>query len=162
MRRTRISLALGLALFTSATILTSSPAGIVGSKHDFSRIGGESGNKICTPCHTPYRSSEALAMPIWNAGATEWAYDLYVSGAGRIRMTPHGAKSQLCLSCHDGTIARIDCPDSFKLQWRWSFPVDRLLECTRCHRTHEPDESAMSDRPGTESDRFTCTRCHLK
>lgn len=67
--------------------------------------------EICVFCHTPHGAS-SLAQ-LWNRGDTGAAYTMYssdylaalVGGAGYGTPSQPKAKSKLCLSCHDGTIA---------------------------------------------------------
>lgn len=83
---------------------------IVGSAHDFS-TSNWSGGQICVACHTPHGGNTSVTdAPLWNHTLSTATYTLYTSGtlnAGPLAQ-PSGV-SKLCLSCHDGTVAR----DSF-------------------------------------------------
>lgn len=79
---------------------------IVGSPHDFS-ANGWSGGRICVACHTPHNGDLTVAAaPLWNHDVTTATFTMYARDSidGTIGTGPDGV-SQLCLSCHDGTVA---------------------------------------------------------
>ncbi|MFQ5798235.1 MAG: cytochrome c3 family protein [Bacteroidota bacterium] len=82
------------------------------TKHNLSvtGIGGvkaQSEQEICVFCHTPHRASADAQL--WNRQATAAAYTFYSSDYLTSKTYPAAAqpnaKSKLCMSCHDGTIA---------------------------------------------------------
>jgi predicted CXXCH cytochrome family protein len=99
-------------------------AAVAGSAHDLSITGtGVNGfrstnqTEICIFCHTPHSALKNDNIPLWNkALSTEATYGSYTSptfqgGANGVTgvtnaATGEGASvSNLCLSCHDGTVA---------------------------------------------------------
>lgn len=116
---------LTLVLVASLVLSFSSAVGatIVGSKHDLSPSGdatvrsdGADGNKqVCIYCHTPHNSD--TKGPLWNRkfGAPEGRYASWTLDGGDQTHTNvwggtgsgvfRGTSTDLCLSCHDGTIA---------------------------------------------------------
>lgn len=87
-------------------------ASIRNSKHDLSvsslaSIKAQSEQEVCVFCHTPHKSSAAAQL--WNHQATSANYTLYSSDYLTAKTYPSpaqpNAKSKLCMSCHDGTIA---------------------------------------------------------
>ena len=84
-------------------------ATIVGSPHDLSSTGPKlqlaTAIGVCDPCHTPHNAPSAQA-PLWDHQIVNTAaYTLYPSG-GTLNSTPGAVDgvSQLCMSCHDGTL----------------------------------------------------------
>jgi len=97
---------------------------IIGSDHDLSPTGGgyqvQGGfTEICFFCHVPHPSSSATAAtpPIWNHNLSSvGSYGVYssptfntlttnITDVGTAGVTPGAAVvSNLCLSCHDGTV----------------------------------------------------------
>ena len=112
-----------LLLLLLVTGTASAQALIRNSKHNFQSssvlagtgpIKAVSEEQICVYCHTPHGSSNAA--PLWNKTITAANYILYSSdylASLNPTGTPTGygvplqpkAKSKLCLSCHDGTLA---------------------------------------------------------
>jgi len=84
-------------------------AGIAGSKHDMrtwltDEAVGEGYDEVCVYCHTPHSASSAAQL--WNrTGVAIGSYMVYTSSTMNATPGQPGAGSQLCLSCHDGTIA---------------------------------------------------------
>lgn len=84
---------------------------IINSKHDLSAgslNGGitSSESQVCIFCHTPHNAT-ANTPPLWNRGIGAGSYQMYSNPGGiqgQIASAPDGG-SELCLSCHDGTIA---------------------------------------------------------
>ncbi len=75
-------------------------AGLEGSKHDFSKQPW-SGGETCGVCHTPHRDQLPTAAPLWDPNA-----DLTRSFGTSSLRAQAGPGTQMCLRCHDGTIAR--------------------------------------------------------
>ncbi|MFC1483461.1 cytochrome c3 family protein [Candidatus Neomarinimicrobiota bacterium] len=103
-----------LLVFTIPGVVLHAQSSIFNSKHDLSvsstgaTIKAETEDEVCVFCHTPH--SAAIYNQLWNreaAGAP--SYTLYTSSrltaAGYPTPSQPGEKSQLCMSCHDGTIA---------------------------------------------------------
>lgn len=92
---------------------------VVGSKHDLRLIGGGtpvgSGlEEVCVVCHTPHQPiSAASQRPLWNHElSTQATYGVYDSI--RLDSSPtdvggavagSASTTNLCLSCHDGTVS---------------------------------------------------------
>ena len=82
----------------SAVLLTAgqAAAGISGTEHDLRSYGLVNGTgEICIPCHTPHNADVSNPnLPLWNRGPS------------KSQTFPGiGWASDVCLSCHDGTIA---------------------------------------------------------
>ena len=78
---------------------------IAGSAHDFS-IYGWSGGRICIVCHTPHNADmTASDAPLWNHEVTAAVFTPYSSAWLNATVGQPTGVSQLCLSCHDGTVA---------------------------------------------------------
>lgn len=106
-----------LASFGSAPAL----AAVAGSAHDLSITGtGASGFKssdqteICIFCHTPHSALKNADIPLWNktlsAATTYGSYTSPTFQGGTNGITTGATEatagvSNLCLSCHDGTVA---------------------------------------------------------
>lgn len=92
-------------------------AGIDATKHNLSTSGtfatAKSDNpEICVFCHTPHDAIKNNNITLWNHTlSTQGSYGVYTSpsfnGSGTIADVGSGtaATSNLCLSCHDGTVA---------------------------------------------------------
>lgn len=109
--------ALSLVLVVSSVGLAGSgwaASAVSQTKHNFSASGWAQGNaiadpnqqQICVFCHTPHGATQG-AVPLWNKSLpSPTTYTPYSSSS--ITATdlsfPNGS-SQLCLSCHDGTVA---------------------------------------------------------
>lgn len=102
---------LSFGLLASSMVGFQATAGtITGSAHDFSGDGW-SGGRICIACHTPHNSDTTVSdAPLWNHELTTSTFTMYARSSldGTITGQPDGV-SRLCLSCHDGTVAK----DSF-------------------------------------------------
>ena len=79
-----------------------------GSKHDFSATGGgtikaSSGGAKCVFCHTPHTTAGQDVL--WNRAAVTGGSITYntvkYGGAGQAM----GTGTQMCMSCHDGSVA---------------------------------------------------------
>jgi len=82
-----------------------SQAEISGSAHDFSVTGWAEG-ELCLPCHTPHFSNQIVDdAPLWNHAVTTATFTTYTSPTLNAAVAPPTNNSQLCLSCHDGTVA---------------------------------------------------------
>lgn len=86
------------------TVAQKTPAGIEGSRHDFSGI--DANQQLCAFCHTAHNADTSVVdAPLWDHDVTTRNYQLYNSPTlDAVPSQPEGA-SRLCLSCHDGTIA---------------------------------------------------------
>lgn len=100
-------------------------AGIAASKHNLSavytgttpRTVSSDNVEICVFCHTPHGAIKTDNIPLWNQALSKvTAYEVYTSPNMRpgttsdalelaISPTNLPAVSNLCLSCHDGTVA---------------------------------------------------------
>jgi predicted CXXCH cytochrome family protein len=84
-------------------------AKVRGSKHDLSGRGGAGGSsdgmdQICFFCHTPH--TVAPVAPAWSKSQSGILYTPYWSPTLEARVGQPTGTSKICLSCHDGTIAR--------------------------------------------------------
>ena len=113
----------GVSGFLLALLVTFSggalAAGILGTKHDLSTSGGgtiksTTQSEICIFCHTPHDAIKNDNIPLWNHTMSAiTTYGVYTSPTlDATDMTDVGvaslasaAVSNLCLSCHDGTVA---------------------------------------------------------
>ena len=106
MKKILIFLSLLVGLFAAQLTMGQ----IAGSAHDFSGDSW-SGGEICIVCHTPHNAMTVSGAPLWNHALSATAsYTLYTSPT--LDATPMGQpiagsthNSQLCLACHDGTVA---------------------------------------------------------
>jgi predicted CXXCH cytochrome family protein len=93
-------------------------AGITGTKHDLSISGGgtiksSDQTEICVFCHTPHAALKNDNIPLWNHALSAQTYGVYTSPTiDATDLTEVGginestaAVSNLCLSCHDGSLA---------------------------------------------------------
>ncbi len=107
-----------IILIALAVVAGISSAGVVGSKHDLSTGGGTptaSVNEVCVYCHTPHQATAAAGQyPLWNhtlsAAGPYGAYTSTTLDADDVTAIPvavpgSASSSNLCLSCHDGTIS---------------------------------------------------------
>jgi hypothetical protein len=104
-----------LTVVTATLAAFTAQAGIVGTKHDFSRASWNTDtsdpNTVCGVCHTPHHA-DANAGPLWGhttITTTGWKmYSNLNSPGANIKyspaLAPTGA-SLACLSCHDGSVA---------------------------------------------------------
>ncbi len=107
----RIILLAIVVLVALATVATSQT--VVGSKHDLSTGGGitdksTNESQVCIFCHTPHQKT-VTASPLWNHTMSSQAtYGVYASASLDAVPTDIGGGtgvSNLCMSCHDGTVA---------------------------------------------------------
>ncbi len=100
--------------------VTTVQASIVNTKHNLSISGtgtikSTDETEICIFCHTPHQAIKNDNIPLWNHNlSTEVSYGVYTSPTfdGSSTVSDLGgtsaataAVSNLCLSCHDGTVA---------------------------------------------------------
>lgn len=93
---------------------------VVGSKHDLRATGGGTATgtglvQVCVVCHTPHQPTTAGGQdPLWNHTVSSAAnYGVYASSTLNAVPTNFGGGStpgtlnisQLCMSCHDGTVS---------------------------------------------------------
>jgi predicted CXXCH cytochrome family protein len=164
-------------------------SGLIGSKHDFTKVGG--GRELCLPCHTPHQLN--VPPPRLDHRPTTTAPLRPYRTLGE-ELT---GWSLLCLGCHDGTTA----PDVYnsphavnvagelgdmRLGTRGlrSHPVgikyppepekyyaaaaieaggllldDGRIQCTTCHDAHNTNRHAHMLRISNEGSRL-CLTCH--
>ena len=120
MKKFTLPALVGAALVASAMMgLTSQAvAGISATKHNLSTTGTgdiKSDNpEICVFCHTPHNAIKNDNIPLWNHELSATAnYGVYtspsfdgtdISDVGGVTEA-NASVTNLCLSCHDGTIA---------------------------------------------------------
>jgi predicted CXXCH cytochrome family protein len=120
--RTKVFMA-GLLIALTGVFAGGAWAGISTTKHNLSSLGTGTikgdGTEICIFCHTPHDAIKNGNIPLWNKKLSEVAlYGVYTSptmtatdgadiggamSGGAI--TASAAVSNLCMSCHDGTVA---------------------------------------------------------
>ena len=107
--RAKFLLACLMVMLTGQTLLAQFTGDVIGM-HD---LGPGSKSPItgarpdfCMYCHEPH-SGLGGRLPLWNQKLTVQSYSLYTSDTEKNRGTQPllGADSNLCLSCHDGTVA---------------------------------------------------------
>lgn len=115
--RNKSWLAGGLLLLAGMMAGGSALAGIATTKHNLSTSGtgtfkaapGDT-TEICVFCHTPHGANTTANTPLWNRTLSSVAaYGVY-SNTNSLDSTPAevaggATTTNLCLSCHDGTIA---------------------------------------------------------
>jgi predicted CXXCH cytochrome family protein len=101
-----------LALVIVCTAITAAQS-IIGTKHDLSTGGGiadrsTNESQVCIFCHTPHQAG-MTATPLWNHTLSATTnYGVYTSSTLNATPTNIGGgtgTSNLCMSCHDGTVA---------------------------------------------------------
>lgn len=119
-----LSMLLGMAGgATAATTGALTSTRITDTKHNLSpsstnTIKSANGTEICVYCHTPHNAQVNGSIPLWNhtmpsGGASSYgSYDsatfdgaATVADLERGGVTSNTTVSNLCLSCHDGTVA---------------------------------------------------------
>jgi predicted CXXCH cytochrome family protein len=91
---------------------------IAGLPHNFSTAPWNTynytttlGQQICQPCHTPHNGNSTIQLgqiaPLWNHQLSTATYSFYktIKDNTTMGVTAIDGTSQLCLSCHDGTVA---------------------------------------------------------
>src|ERR1039458_8640319 len=98
-----------MILLTGGTLLAQFSGDVIGM-HNLGRgskspVSGARPD-FCMYCHEPHNGIGGRT-PLWNQKLTTQSYSLYSSNTEKNRGTQPllGADSNLCLSCHDGTVA---------------------------------------------------------
>jgi predicted CXXCH cytochrome family protein len=87
---------------------------MLGTKHNLGVTGtgaihASSETQLCVFCHTPHVPRQFAAQPLWNHQLSSAEYTLYSSDyltdLNYNAPNQPNARSKLCLSCHDGTVA---------------------------------------------------------
>ena len=118
-----LALFVGTLLLFAATAQAERISDIRNTKHNFSatvipilpeqeftgpqrNAAAASETQICAFCHTPHGATKAPKAPLWNRNLSKATYKPYTSSSlDAIDLGQPRAKSKLCLSCHDGTLA---------------------------------------------------------
>jgi hypothetical protein len=113
----------GMMFVLSGIFAGEAMAAIAATKHNLSSshtatgqsIFSDTQTEICVFCHTPHAAIKNDSIPLWNHTlSTTAAYGVYTSptfdGAGTVAdlggvTEATATASNLCLSCHDGTVA---------------------------------------------------------
>jgi len=176
------------ALVTCAALLilvTPYPADakVRGSKHDLSGRGAAGGasvgmDQICFFCHTPHTLQPVA--PAWSRAQSTILYTPYWSPTLEARVGQPTGTSKICLSCHDGTIARASAPDPrgsggrrigpFGLSQRANLtsdlsddhPISFIYDSALALEDRELVDPAVLPREILldENDEMQCTSCH--
>jgi predicted CXXCH cytochrome family protein len=89
------------ALAVAGLAASSASAQIANSAHNFSSYAW-SNHEICRPCHIPH-GGNSTAGTLWNHTMSTSTYTLFGGSSGT--QADLDRVSQLCMSCHDGTVA---------------------------------------------------------
>jgi hypothetical protein len=110
-------LAMMLCFTLTAFAARAPKSAVFGSAHDFKSVGdfsptGGASYTLCNFCHTAHKFGSAPTGPgylLWNHTLSSVSnYGVYTSDSMRSTPTELGGQltvSNLCLSCHDGTVA---------------------------------------------------------
>ncbi len=109
------------AIVAATLVVGTAHAGIANTKHNLSATGPAGRNivtdnpEICVFCHTPHAAIKNANIPLWNHTiSSEVDYTVYASptlNAADVtdladdNSEANAAVSNLCMSCHDGTVA---------------------------------------------------------
>ena len=140
--------------------------GIVGTKHDFS-ADGRVPRDLCLPCHTPHITAAQAPLLVKRPAATTPA---------RAYGTPAGALNEaslVCLSCHDGTVARDVYAGTHAMNWFELSAAGVAPGQTRLTnhpvgirypvgnpKYHTAEAVAAGQRIHLPDGRIQCTTCH--
>jgi predicted CXXCH cytochrome family protein len=118
--RTKLTVWTGIAaiLALAAFAPPAQAQSVVGSAHDLSTSSGPGAttnvDRVCVFCHTPHQAAAANGQyPLWNHDLSAvGSYGVYASGTLDASPTDIGgatagtaSTSNLCMSCHDGTVS---------------------------------------------------------
>lgn len=99
-------------VFSAAYAARAPKSAVYGSAHDFKTQLGGASYTLCNFCHVAHKFGSAPTGPgylLWNHTLSNVAsYGVYTSDSMRSTPTDLGSQmvvSNLCLSCHDGTVA---------------------------------------------------------
>jgi predicted CXXCH cytochrome family protein len=85
-----------------ASLASSAYALVDGSAHD---MAGKTGTRsVCVYCHAAHKGVGGGSAPLWNRAATATTFTQTSARDNGTARNVTGAKSLLCLSCHDGTV----------------------------------------------------------
>ena len=136
-------------------------AGITGTKHDLSISGGGTikstdQTEICVFCHTPHAALKNDNIPLWNHTlSTTAAYGVYTSPTldatdvgevGGINETT-AAVSNLCLSCHDGSLAVNSLNNPSNARPTSTFAGDGKIPGTSAANLGSANDALKNDHP---------------
>ena len=189
MKRLTAVLATGLLL---ALAVGPALAGLAGSKHDFTSTGGTviaGVTEKCKSCHVPHKP--LMNVPLWAHALSTYTYNLY--GTNATYTGPNaaaydasaaslvGTRSQLCLSCHDGTVAVAGTTyvgTAGNIMWnnnaasggagsanpsnglRGSHPIAVNYTTVRTNQTAEYADISADPAVKLEASKVQCTSCH--
>lgn len=138
--------------------------GIIGSQHDFSAAGAVP-RDLCLPCHTPHISASAAPLLISGADVPRASYK---TAGGQLN-----AASLVCLSCHDGVIARDVYAGSHGASWsdlampghpagqaRWSSHPVGIEYPAAAEGYASPQAVIQGGLIKLPENRIQCTTCH--
>jgi predicted CXXCH cytochrome family protein len=165
-----------LALVTPYSV----DAKVRGSKHDLSARGASGRrsagmDQICVFCHTPHILTPVASA--WNRSRPAPLYTPYKSPTLEARVGQPTGTSKVCLSCHDGTIAKASVPSPaggrigpFDLSQRANLtsdlsddhPISFVYDSALAIEDRELVDPALLPREILidENDEMQCTSCH--
>jgi Doubled CXXCH motif (Paired_CXXCH_1) len=107
-----VILVLVICIATSAFAARAPKSAVFGSPHDFKTAYGGASYSLCNYCHIAHKFGSTPTGPsylLWNHTLSSVAsYGVYTSDSMRSTPADLGGQmtvSNLCLSCHDGTVA---------------------------------------------------------
>jgi len=155
MKRTSIIIAIAVLIAFAGV----ASAQVSGTKHDLRTLTGQT--EICVTCHAPHLPDAALTTPLWNHTLSTQTYQTYTSPT--MDSTPgglgSGTVSDLCLSCHDGTVATgsyYNGPTPTYTVGTWSVDATGVLTgtpdmCTDLRNDHPVDMTYTAAHPDVVS-----------
>lgn len=142
-----------IALLMLGLLSTSTLAvGLQGSPHNFlanSNVPGiaavtNQGDELCSPCHVPHNATQKEGLLASDYGYTDGTLD---------------KKSFLCMSCHDGNMARGTAT--------YTIPGASTLSSSNSHKVNVPIPSddptnynSSPNLPLSDTGMVTCGSCH--
>ena len=172
-------------LILGIVALTASAAwgGVIGTSHDLK--ANEPNSQVCIFCHTPHNATPAV--PLWNhtlsaaTGYTEYTSSTLDAASAGTLLGGTGI-SNLCLSCHDGTVGLgslvnngpggaptnaatiIGAGGLLSTDLSNDHPINILYTATLANTTDgelvDPTTITTLDLFGTNDDELQCASCH--
>lgn len=94
-------------------------------------------NEACVYCHTPHGGR--TERPLWNRRLSTGGYRMPETPVSMVMDAQPSGTAQLCLSCHDGTVALDDVLNPPLTHTGPSAPGEPIKRCaTDCHKGGDP------------------------